>query len=215
MFHNNYIGLIAVLLVGALSYVFVAVWNKKIKSLRLDLGIKPSINRNVRIALLILLIGFIFYLDFLRIYVFQNLTFRMEYQYLIEQGGSPDKYIDGTDSWMKSFLGDASSNAIYKLKYVASALFLLTYGFISILILKLVYPSHNTFPYTLLLYGLGILAMSFVFGFYFFEWSVSMKNKIYLVAMEIGHFLESSLPTLLSILGFKIYLSSHELKSNE
>jgi hypothetical protein len=139
----------------------------------------------------------------------------MDYQYLIEKGGSPDKYFDQTDSWMKSVLGDASSTTIYKLKYWASGFFIFIYWLISHTILKLTYPKHNTFPYILLIYGLGTLMMGLVFAFYFFEWSHDTKLNFYLIAMEIGHFLESSLPTLLSILGFKIYLSSQQTEPNE
>ncbi|MCB9188204.1 MAG: hypothetical protein H6599_02870 [Flavobacteriales bacterium] len=172
-------------------------------------------NRKFQIVLIIAIIGFLFYLDFLRDYVFKNLDWRMDFQYHMEQGGSPDKYVDGTDSWMKSVLGEASSNTIYLLKYMASGIFIVIYTFISHLIMRLAYPDQNTFPFTFLLYGLGTLSMLLVFGFYFFEWSIQTKAKFYLTSMEIGHFLESSLPTLLMLLGFKIYLSSQEVKPNE
>lgn len=139
----------------------------------------------------------------------------MDYTYLIEQGGSPDKYVDGTDSWMKAFLGDASSSTIYWLKYLASAIFILIYAFISHVVMRLTYPEYNSFPYTILLYGLGTLMMGIVFSFYFFTWPHNTKLNFYLISMEIGHFLESSLPTLLTILGFKIYLTTQEAKPNE
>lgn len=215
MFNNNYIGLLAVLLTLSATYLFVFFWNKKFRSLRLNLGIKPNSNKNLRVVLIIILTIFLFYLDFLRDYVFHNLTWRMNYLYQIENGGSPDKYFDATDSLMKKILGETKSETIYWLKYLASGIFILIYFFLSHLILRLVYPSNNTFPYTLLLYGLGTLSMGIVFSFYFFEWSHDTKLNLYLISMEIGHFLESSLPTLLSILGFKIYLSSQELKPNE
>ncbi|CAG5079683.1 hypothetical protein [Parvicella tangerina] len=215
MLHNNYIGIIAVLLVGAITYLFIVFWNKRLRDASLNLGISSDHNKITRIILTCILIVFLFYLDFVRDYVFHNLSWRMDYQYLIEQGGSPDKYVDPTDSWMKAILGNASSNTIYLLKYVSSGIFILLYGFLSHLILRLIYPSNNTLPYTILLYGLGTLSMGLVFSCYFFQWSHDTKLNFYLIAMEIGHFLESSLPTLLSILGFKIYLSSQELKPNE
>ena len=196
-------------------YGFILLWSKKLRLLKLDFGIKTTEKKAIRVLAVIVIVGFLFYLDFLRDYVFKNLDWRMDFQYLMETGGSPEKYVDGTDSWMKSILGDASSATIYKLKYFASAIFIFIYFVISHLVMRLTYPTNNTFPYTILLYGLGTLMMGLVFSFYFFEFSHSLKLKFYLIAMEIGHFMESSLPTLLSILGFKIYLSSQELKPNE
>lgn len=215
MFHNNYIGLISLLITISLTYGFFLLWNKKLKSTQLNLGIDRITKKEIQIALLVILLAFLFYLDFLRDYVFHNLSWRMDYQYIMEQGGSPEKYADNTDSWMVSLLGDTSSNTIYKLKYAASAFFIIIYAFVSHTILKLTYPKHNTFPYTLLIYSFGVLSMGLVFSFYFFTWPHEAKLQIYLIVMEIGHFLESSLPTLLSILGFKIYLSSQQVKPNE
>lgn len=215
MFHNNLNGILALCIVILLSYGFILLWGKKLSSFRFDLGINNSINTNLRFVLIITLVILLFYLDFVRDYVFKNLDWRMGFQYQMENGGSPDKYVDATDSWMKALLGDTSSNTIYKLKYLASAIFILIYAFVSHVILRLVYPANNALPYILLIYGLGTLTMGLVFSFYFFTWPHDTKLKFYLTAMEIGHFLESSLPTLLSILGFKIYLTTQEAKPNE
>lgn len=215
MFHSNFIGTASLLIVGASIYGFILLWIKRLKSAYPRLGISEGINKTVRIVFIILLLGLLFYLDFLRDYVFKNLTWRMDFQYQMEQGGSPEKYFDGTDSWMKAILGNTSSGTIYILKYIASAVFIMIYFLLTQFILRLAYPAYNTFPYPLLLYVLGTLSMGLIFSFYFFQWSIEIKTKFYLIAMEIGHFLESSLPALLSILGFKIYLSSQENKSNE
>lgn len=154
-------------------------------------------------------------MDFLRDYVFHNLSYRMDYLFQIENGGSPDKYADYTDSLMKQMLGKANSSTVYYLKYVASFIFILIYASLTFLITKLIYPKIRLGHYVILIYGLGIIVMAWVFSWYFFTWGHDTKLNFYLIAMEIGHFLESSLPTLLSILGFKFYLSSQAIESNE
>lgn len=215
MFHSNFIGIVALLLSISLCYGFIVLWNRKLKSVSINLGITESPNKWIRIFGLTLTLLLLFYLDFIRDYAFKNLNWRMDFMYHMEQGGSPEKYVDGTDSWAKAILGDTSSQTLYKLKYIISGIFILIYAFIAHLTMRWVYPKFNTLPYTLLLYGLGVLMMGLVFSFYFFTWSHDTKLNFYLISMEIGHFLESSLPTLLSILGFKIYLSTQETKSNE
>lgn len=215
MFHNNFIGFIVILLSTSFCYGFIVLWNRKLKFLKIDLGISKNPNKWIRVFGLILTLLFLFYLDFIRDYVFKNLNWRMDFMYHMEQGGSPEKYVDGTDSWAKSILGETSSHTLYQLKYLVSGVFILIYAFVTHLAMRWVYPKFNTLPYTILLYGLGLLMMGLVFSFYFFTWPHDTKLNFYLISMEIGHFLESSLPTLLSILGFKIYLSTQETKSNE
>lgn len=205
MFHNNYIGLLAALLCLSLLFYFLKTWNKKLQNKRFDLGVKPTIKKGVRWSFLILALCLLLYMDFLRDYVFHNLSYRMNYLYLIENGGSPDKYMDYTDSLMLKILGDANSSLIYGLKYFFSFIFIIIYFLLTQLIIKLVYPAQNTFPFTSLLYGCGALLAGIVFSGYFFTWSHDVKLNFYLISMEIGHFLESSLPALLCILGFKIY----------
>jgi len=139
----------------------------------------------------------------------------MQYIGQIEKGGSPDKYFDPTDSMMVSLLEGLSSYQIYYLKFFATLTMLLVYFLVCQLILKLVYIQHRTLKFTTLLYGTGYLSMMLVFSFYFFTFPQEIKTNFYLISMEIGHFLESSLPTLLLLLSFNIYLSSKNVNQIE
>lgn len=214
MFNNNFIGFILLALSIVSIYGFIIWWNLKLKDLSFNLGIN-RISKTIQVVAIIVLISTLFYMDFIRDYVFHNLTYRMNYLDLIEHGGSPDKYEDYTDSLMLKILGNSNSIKIYYLKYAMSVVFVLTYYLLSFFVLKVIYPSKNAFPFITLFYGLGSLAALFVFSGYFFTWPHDTKINFYLISMEIGHFLESSLPTLLSILGFKIYLSYQMSNSSE
>ncbi len=217
MFNNNLIGILALLISCALGFAFFWFWKTKIwknnSPAKLFLNLKDY--KKTQVILITILLFFLFYLDFIRDYIFKNLTFRMNFIGLMEKGGSPDKYLDPTDSLMVSLLEGLSSYQIYYLKFLATFLMLFVYFVVCQLILKLIYLKHRTLKFTSLLYGTGIFFMMFVFSFYFFTLPPVIKNNFYLISMEIGHFLESSLPTLLLLLSFKIYLSSQNFNQIE
>lgn len=217
MFNNNLIGILALLISSALGFAFFWFWKIKIwknnSPAKLFLNLKDY--KKTQVILITILLFFLFYLDFIRDYIFKNLTFRMNFIGLMEKGGSPDKYLDPTDSLMVSLLEGLSSYQIYYLKFLATFLMLFVYFVVCQLILKLIYLKHRTLKFTSLLYGTGIFFMMFVFSFYFFTLPPVIKNNFYLISMEIGHFLESSLPTLLLLLSFKIYLSSQNFNQIE
>lgn len=218
MFHNNWIGIVAVIISLGCGFLFYYFWVHKIWSNR-NLVSQKSIslfkNKFVRISCIILSLLFLFYLDFLRDYLFKNLTFRMNYVDVISKGGSTDKYFDPTDSLMQKILNGFTAQQIYYLKFLSTFLTLGLYFLTCQIILKLIYIKNNTFVFTSLLYGTGFLLMMFVFSFYFFTFPKEIKYNFYLISMEIGHFLESSLPTLLLILSYKIYLSSQNFNQIE
>jgi hypothetical protein len=139
----------------------------------------------------------------------------MNYVDVISKGGSPDKYFDPTDSLMQKILDGFNATHIYYIKFIATIVILGVYFLICQTVLKLIYIKNNTFVFTSLLYGSGFLTMMLVFSFYFFTFPNEVKYNFYLIAMEIGHFLESSLPTLLLILSYKIYLSSQNFNRLE
>ncbi len=218
MFHNNWIGIVAVIISLGCGFLFYYFWVHKIWSKR-NLVSQKSIslfkNKFFRILLIVLSLSFLFYLDFLRDYLFKNLTFRMNYIDVISNGGSKDKYFDPTDSLMQKILEGYTAQQIYYLKFLSTFLILGVYFIACQTILKLIYYKNKTFVFTSLLYGSGFLLMMFVFSFYFFTFPNEIKYNFYLISMEIGHFLESSLPTLLLILSYKIYLSSQNINQIE
>jgi len=133
----------------------------------------------------------------------------------MEKGGAVDKYFDPTDSLMVSIFENFSSYQLYYYKIVFSLVFLFIYFLLCQIILKLTYIQHRTLKFTSLLYGTGYLFMMLVFSFYFFTFPTEIKTNFYLISMELGHFLESSLPTLLLLLSFKIYLRYQNINQIE
>jgi hypothetical protein len=218
MFHNNWIGIVAVIISLGCGFLFYYFWVHKIWSKRNIVSQKRISlfkNKFFRILLIVLSLSFLFYLDFLRDYLFKNLTYRMNYIDVISNGGSTDKYFDPTDSLMQKILNGFTAQQIYYLKFLSTFLTLGLYFLTCQIILKLIYLRNNTLVFTSLLYGTGFLLMMFVFSFYFFTSPNEIKYNFYLISMEIGHFLESSLPTLLLILSYKIYLSSQNFNQIE
>jgi hypothetical protein len=217
MFNNNLIGILAIAITSSIGFLFFWFWKSKIW----NKNSKPNFlsfienKKPLQYSLVTLVLLLLFYLDFIRDYIFKNLTFRMQYIELIEKGGSPDKYLDPTDSFMVSILEGLSAYQIYYGKFLATFCMLFIYFIVCQLILKLAYIKHRTLKFTSLLHGTGVILMMFVFSFYFFTFPPEIKNNFYLISMEIGHFLESSLPTLLLLLSFKIYLSSQNINQIE
>lgn len=218
MFNNNLIGILILLTTGTLGFLFFRFWKVKLwdnNSKPTTLSFFHKKYKALRYILIAISLSFLFYLDFIRDYIFKNLTFRMQFIEQIEKGGSPDKYFDPTDSLMASILEGLSSYQIYYLKFLATIVMLVVYLLICQLILRITYIRHRTLKFSSLLYGAGYLSMMLVFSFYFFTFPQEIKTNFYLISMEIGHFLESSLPTLLLLLSFKIYLSSQNLNQIE
>ena len=218
MFNSNLIGILAVFLTTLSIIAFYKFWLRKIwtKNDQPTFLIKTFENKKI-FKWVVLIISFLslFYMDFIRDYVFKNLTYRMNYIEIIEKGGSLDKYFDSTDSFMVLVFGNFSSYQLYYFKIVFTVVFLIVYFLICQFILKIAYLKHRTLKFSLLLYGTGFLLMLVVFSFYFFTFPPDIKNNFYLISMELGHFLESSLPTLLLLLSFKIYLSSQNFNQIE
>ena len=218
MFNNNYVGFLSIVITFACAFLFFKLWNRKIWSnTKASTFLVPTFQnrQKTQLTFLVLLFALLFYLDFLRDYVFTNLSFRMNFVNIIENGGSLDKYLDPTDSLMVTVFGKFTSIQLYYFKIFFTIVFLLFYFLICQLILKIAYLKHRTLKFTLLLYGTGYLLMMLVFSFFFFTFPYEIKNSFYIISMEIGHFLESSLPTLLLLLSFKIYLSSQNINQIE
>lgn len=218
MFNNNLVGILAILITIAFGFFFLKIWKSKLwnnDTPSTVFSFLLNFNKVFYYSLITISLSFLFYLDFIRDYIFKNLTYRMQYIEQMEKGGSPDKYLDPTDSMMASLLEGLSSYQIYYLKFAATIAMLLVYFIVCQFILKIVYLKHRTLKFTALLYGTGYFFMMLIFSFYFFTFPQEIKSNFYLISMEIGHFLESSLPTLLLLLSFKIYLSSQNLNQIE
>lgn len=218
MFNNNLVGLVAILISVASGMIFYRIWKSKLWNNNTQpsfFSFLDKTHKSIQYLIITVSLLFLFYLDFIRDYIFKNLTFRMQFIEQIEKGGSPDRYLDPTDSLMVSLLDGLSSYQIYYFKFIATVSMLLIYFITCQFILKVTYFKHRTLKFTSLLYGIGYLLMMFVFSFYFFTFPQEIKTNFYLISMEIGHFLESSLPTLLLLLSFKIYLSSQNINQIE
>ncbi len=187
---------------------------------------------------IILIIGlslFLFYSDFIRDYVFKNIDIQMNYlyhfepptglklndselydtrvQYTLEElenaGWQPavDNY---TDSWMEDKLMNFNVNGLIRLKWICTFGFILFFLIQSILLGLVIYRKKIFIKFSAILY-FGVLGLAgLVYSLYYIPISYNWQSNCYLIAMELVHFLQSSLPTLLLIVSFKIYLAHKE-----
>jgi len=155
---------------------------------------------------LIIITGLIllFYLDFVRDYVFKNIGFQIYYLNHISNSGvaSIENY---TDSFIEQFLYDYSIVQLGNLKWLFTGFFILLFGVLGALINSLFHQTKRVFIYFSLLYSLLFLSSIAIYFSMKLTNSYSYQAKAYLMSMEIAHFLQSSLPTLLFLVSFKLY----------
>lgn len=152
------------------------------------------------IAIILLLV--IFWMDFARDYTFKNLNMQMNFMYAFESGQTG--LYNYTDSFMEKLLGNTSWKGIYYLKFIMTCVFTLLYFSLTSLFLKLLFPNQRIMPYTFLFYSVSFCSMGLFFVFNSFPFSFETANNFYLISMEVGHLIQSSLPTLLFVILFKI-----------
>lgn len=155
---------------------------------------------------LIIIFGLIllFYLDFVRDYVFKNIGFQIYYLNHLSSSGvaSIENY---TDSFIEQFFNDYSIKQLNNLKWFFTAFFILLFGALGALINNLFHKTKKVFIYFLLLYSFLFLSSIVIYFSMKLTNSYSYQAKAYLMSMEIAHFLQSSLPTLLFLVSFKLY----------
>jgi hypothetical protein len=129
----------------------------------------------------------------------------MDYTERVLVSENPNELVNYADRNFIKLLGNLTTNQAYLYKYLFFGLFTLVYFTICSVVIKLAYPAINTFKFTSFLYGIGTSVILLIFSFYFFPWQQDTKDNFFDISMEIGHFFQSSLPTLLLLVSFKIY----------
>lgn len=154
----------------------------------------------------ILLIGLIslFYLDFIRDYVFKNIGFQVYYLNHITADGtsSIENY---TDSFIENFIKDYSIQQLNRLKWIFTAIFISLFGVLGAFINTIFYHTKKVAIYFMILYGILFICSLIIYIIMESSNSFSFQMKLYLISMEIAHFLQSSLPTLFFLVSYKFY----------
>ena len=166
-------------------------------------------NKTLKIFILILLGAFLFYSDFIRDYVFKNLEYQIHYLSFFGSDGLPmvENY---TDSWMQKSLEGKSIATINNLKWVFTLVFMIYFLIFSILIPYILYKNKTTIKYATFLYGIIFSSALIIYGLRFISSDYNWQENTYLISLGLMHFLQSSLPTLLLVLAFKLHLSFNE-----
>jgi len=163
-------------------------------------------NKWIRVILLILLTGLLFYSDFIRDYFFKNISFQIYYlHHTLESGySSIENY---TDSSLENLLANFSISDLIKLKWSLTIGFTIYFGLLCSLISYLFYQRKEVFKFILLLYSSIFIVASIIYISRYISADYNWQENTYLIAMQSLHFLQSSLPTLFFVASFKIYLS--------
>lgn len=161
-------------------------------------------NRVLKYSIVGLGLCLVFYLDFVRDYIFKNIGFQIYYlQHLNADGqASINNY---TDSFLEQFIHNYSIESLTNLKWVFTAVFSLLFGLIGATINSIYYETKQVAIYFLILYGLLFTSSLAIYSTINISDSYTFQNKAYLIAMEIAHFLQSSLPTLFFLVSFKLF----------
>jgi hypothetical protein len=164
--------------------------------------LSPVKNRTIQLILAIGILMVLFFLDFTRDYLFKNINMQINYMYYFELG-QWDRF-NYTDSSMEKLLDGLSANTLYYLKYLLTLILTILYAIICWLFLRFTYPTLNSVPYVRLFYGISFWLLCTFFIFAMYPFGYELKHNLYLISMEIGHFIQSSLPPLLLVLVLKM-----------
>ncbi len=161
-------------------------------------------NRVLKYSIVGLGLCLVFYLDFVRDYIFKNIGFQIYYlQHLSTDGvSSIENY---TDSLMETYIADLSIKELNNLKWFFTAAFSLTFGIVGAAINGFFYQTRTVAYYFFILYILLFFGAFLIYMSSYLSSSYSFQNKAYLIAMEISHFLQSSLPSLFFLVSFKLF----------
>jgi len=163
-------------------------------------------NKTFKIAILITLGLALFYSDFIRDYIFKNLEYQIHYLSHFSADGFPTVE-NFTDSSMREFLDGKSINSISNLKWIFTFVFTVYFLIFSIVIPYIIYQKKVIIKYATILYGIIFSSALIIYGLRFFYSDYNWMENTYLISLGLMHFLQSSLPTLLLVLAFKLHLS--------
>lgn len=161
-------------------------------------------NRTIKYLIIAAGLITIFYLDFVRDYIFKNIGFQVYYlNHLSPNGNSSiENY---TDSFIEQFITDYSLEQLNNLKWIFTAFFCLTFALLGALINSFYYQTKKIFIYFIGLYTILFLSSIAIYFTIKLTNNYSIQSKAYLISMEIAHFLQSSLPTLFFLVSYKMY----------
>ena len=162
-------------------------------------------NKTLKIFILIALVAFLFYSEFIRDYVFKNLEYQTHYLNHFSSVGFPmvENY---TDSWMEKTLAGLPINIIGNLKWLFTFVFTIYFYGFSILIPYMIHGKKAIIKYATFLYGIVFTSAIILYSLRFMSTDYDWQENTYLISLGLMHFLQSSLPTLLLVLAFKLHL---------
>ncbi len=168
-------------------------------------------NKTLKIFTLIFLVFFLFYSEFIRDYVFKNLQYQIHYLSLFNSEGKAmaENY---TDSWMEKLLEGKPITELINLKWLFTLAFTFYFLLFSILIPFILYNKRRIVKYAIVLYGAIFFSALIIYGLRFIYSDYNWQENTYLISLGLMHFLQSSLPTLLLVLAFKLHLSFNDEK---
>ncbi len=163
--------------------------------------------RILKYTVIIIGITLLFSLDFLRDYFFKNVQFQAYYISHLDnnQVSSVENY---TDSLLEPLLSGLSITDLFYLKWIGSAFFITLFAVTGALLNFFVYYNKKVFVYFFSLYGFLTVIAVLIYGIIYLTNNYEQQNRLYLTSMQIAHFLQSSLPSLLFLVSFKLYQDS-------
>ena len=163
-------------------------------------------NKTLKISIIIVLGISMFYSDFIRDYVFKNIEYQIHYLKHFSSDGTPmiENY---TDSWMESQLKGVSINSLGNLKWLFTFIFTIYFLIFSIIIPYFIYSKKIVIKYAAILYGVLFFSALLIYCLRFLSQDLNWQLNSYLISLGLMHFLQSSLPTLLLVLSFKLHLN--------
>ena len=163
-------------------------------------------NKTLKIFIVTVLVAFLFYSDFIRDYVFKNLEYQIHYLSFLSSDELPmvENY---TDTWMEQSLEGKSIATIKNLKWLFTLVFMIYFLIFSILIPYILYNNKIIIKYATILYGIIFSSALIIYGLRLISSDYNWQENTYLISLGLMHFLQSSLPTLLLVLAFKLHLS--------
>ena len=169
--------------------------------------------RIIKYTIIITGVILLFSLDFLRDYFFKNVQFQAYYISHLDSNNisSVENY---TDSLLEPLLSSFSITGLFYLKWVGSAFFILLFAVTGALLNFFVYNNKKVFVYFFSLYGFLTVASVLIYSVIFLTNNYEQQNRLYLTSMQIAHFLQSSLPSLLFLVSFKLYQDSAKNNDN-
>lgn len=163
-------------------------------------------NKTLKIFVLIVLGVGLFYSDFIRDYIFKNIEYQIHYLSHFSADGFPTVE-NFTDSRMEKLLEGKPIESLSNLKWLFTFIFTIYFLIFSIVIPYIIYQKKIIIKYATILYGIIFSSALIIYGLRFLSSDYNWMENTYLISLGLMHFLQSSLPTLLLVLAFKLHLS--------